>query len=207
MSRFQPLLSEHGVPISGTGLSGGSMRLANGSPGADRACSWPGDSDIVCRRCTASALLSVASTAPSPYGSAPSLIHEMLPESLPLARGPGIATPASFRPSDIAPGLKPLSSTGITRRLQYYEPLRHPAGPACPSRDSGWCVHTINRRAILTPGCPKLPDHFFLSGVGSVCQRVAANPAGLQAKRPSSGLPSAASTFIMAVSVTAVAAD
>ena len=84
----------------------------------------------------------------SPYGSAPSLMHGMLPESLPLSRGPGNATPASLLPSDIAPRLRPLSSTGITRRprrLQYYEPLRHPAGPACPSRDSGWCVHTTDR--------------------------------------------------------------
>ena len=86
-----------------------------------------------------------ASTASSPYGSAPSLMHGMLPQSLPLSRGPGIATPASLLPSDIAPRLRPLSSTGITRRLQYYEPLRHPAGPAGPSRDSGWCVHTTDR--------------------------------------------------------------
>ena len=32
-SRFQPLLSEPGVPISGTGLSSGIMRLAHGPPG------------------------------------------------------------------------------------------------------------------------------------------------------------------------------
>ena len=101
--------------------------------------------DIVCKCCTAPALRTVASTASSPYGSVPSLMHGMLPESLLLSRGPGVATPASLLPSDIAPCLRPLSSTGITRRLQYYEPLRHPAGPACPSRDSGWCVHTTDR--------------------------------------------------------------
>ena len=28
-------------------------------------------------------------------------------------------------------------ATGITRRLQSYGPVRHPAGPACPSRGSG----------------------------------------------------------------------
>ena len=33
MSRFQPLLPEPGVPISGTGLSSAIMRLAHGSPG------------------------------------------------------------------------------------------------------------------------------------------------------------------------------
>ena len=69
----------------------------------------------------------------------------MLPESSPSTRGPGIATPASSLPSDIAPHLRPLSSAGITRRLRSYGPLRHPDGPACPSRDSGWCVHTTDR--------------------------------------------------------------
>ena len=65
-------------------------------------------------------------------GSTPSLMHVMLPESLPSTRGPGIATPASLLPSDIAPHLRPLSSTGITRRLQSYGPLRHPDRPGLP---------------------------------------------------------------------------
>ena len=47
------------------------------------------------------------------------------------------ATPAGFRPSVISPHLRPLSSTGITPRPRYYGPLRHPAGPACPSRGPG----------------------------------------------------------------------
>ena len=75
-------------------------------------------------------------------GSAPptylSSDHDPLFEyHLPSARGPGIATPASLHPSNIAPHLRPLSSTDITRCLQSYGPLRPPAGPACPSRDSG----------------------------------------------------------------------
>ena len=86
-----------------------------------------------------------ASTTSNLYRSTPSLMHVMLPESSPSTRGPGIATPASSLPSDIAPHLRPLSSTGITRRLRSYGPLRHPDGPACPSRDSGWCVHTTDR--------------------------------------------------------------
>ena len=53
----------------------------------------------------------------------------------------GKATPAGLRPSVIPPHLRPLSSTGITPRLQSYGPLRHPAGPACPSRGSGCRVH------------------------------------------------------------------
>ena len=36
-------------------------------------------------------------------------------------------------------------NAGITRHPRYYEPIRHPAGPACPSRGSGWCVLTTDR--------------------------------------------------------------
>ena len=53
----------------------------------------------------------------------------------------------SRRPSSLRhpPHLRPLSSTGITPRLQYYEPLRHPVGPACPSRGPGCRVHGTGR--------------------------------------------------------------
>ena len=73
-----------------------------------------------------------ASATSNPYGSIPSLMHVMLPESLPSTRGPGIATPVGLLPSDIAPHLRSLSSTGITRRLQSYGPLRHPDRPGLP---------------------------------------------------------------------------
>ena len=53
----------------------------------------------------------------------------------------GRATPAGLRPSVIGLHLRPLSSAGITPCLQSYGPLRHPAGPAFPSRDSGCRVH------------------------------------------------------------------
>ena len=33
----------------------------------------------------------------------------------------------------------------MTRRPQYYGPLRHPAGPDWSSRISGWCVRTTDR--------------------------------------------------------------
>ncbi len=49
----------------------------------------------------------------------------------------GRATPAGLRPSVIGPHLRPLSSAGITPRLQSYGPLRHPADPAFPSQGSG----------------------------------------------------------------------
>ena len=155
-SRFQPLLPEPGVPISGTGLSSGIMRLAHGPPG--RLGHAGGGSDPRhhlrplhgARSAFPSRIRRVvepvhASTTSNLYRSTPSLMHVMLPESSPSTRGPGIATPASSLPSDIAPHLRPLSSTGITRRLRSYGPLRHPDGPACPSRDSGWCVHTTDR--------------------------------------------------------------
>ena len=92
-----------------------------------------------------------ASTTSNLYRPTPSLTHVMLPESSPSTRGLGIATPASSLPSDIAPHLRPLSSTGITRRLRSYGPLRHPDGPACPSRDSGWFVHTTDRASRVAP--------------------------------------------------------
>ena len=60
---------------------------------------------------------------------------------------PGRLSPVviPFSPFRIAlePGLLP--SAGITRHPRYYKPLRHPAGPACPSRGSGWCVRTTDR--------------------------------------------------------------
>ena len=64
------------------------------------------------------------------------LLHVMPPVSGPLP-GQAFATPGTLPPSVTAPHLRPLPSTGITRLLQYYEPLRHPAGPASPSRGPG----------------------------------------------------------------------
>ena len=57
----------------------------------------------------------------------------------------GCATPIPSLPSVIVPHLRPLRSTGITRLLRYYEPLRHPVGPSWPSRVPGWRVHATDR--------------------------------------------------------------
>ena len=141
-SRFQPLLSEPGVPISGTGLSSGIMRLAHGplrrfgqagrrTPPTSLRTRHSFRSTLPSRLRRAAEPV-CASTASNPYGSTPSLMHVMLPESSPSSRGPGIATPASLLPSDIAPHLRSLSSTGITRRHQSYGPLRHPDRPGLP---------------------------------------------------------------------------
>ena len=68
----------------------------------------------------------------------------------------GAATPMALLPSDIPPHLRPLPSADITRRLQSYGPLRHPAGPACPSRGSGWCV-PHHRQGFPCCSHPPLP--------------------------------------------------
>ena len=103
-----------------------------------------------------------ALTAPSlpSVNPAPSLTHVMLRNSLPLHAGfIGKATPAGLRPSVIPPHLRPLSSTGIAPRLQSYGPLRHPAGPAYPSRGSGCRVHGTVRasRVAATFHLPHVP--------------------------------------------------
>ena len=41
----------------------------------------------------------------------------------------GIATPKTLLPFSIPPHLRPLPSADVTRRLQYYGPLRHPDRP------------------------------------------------------------------------------
>ena len=126
-----------------------------------------------------------ALTAPSlpSVSPAPSLTHVMLRNSLPLHAGfIGKATPAGLRPSVIPPHLRPLSSTGITPRLQSYGPLRHPAGPACPSRGSGCRVHG-------TDGASRVATH----SIFHTCRRH--YPGGNQpvvpslSSRPVGGLP------------------
>ena len=87
-----------------------------------------------------------------PHQTTPSLWHVMLPESPVLLPGfQAFATPETLPPSVTAPHLRPLPSTGITRLLRYYEPLRHPVGPDCPSRGPG------SVRASPPTGLPVLP--------------------------------------------------
>ena len=86
----------------------------------------------------------------------------MLPESPILLPGfQAFATPGTLPPSVTAPHLRPLPSTGITRLLQYYEPLRHPAGPASPSRGPG------SVRASPPTGLPHVAAFFSFHA----CQR------------------------------------
>ena len=132
------------------------MPLARGAPAGDysryrRHCVPPAPRSCTASpaRCLSPARRQACSrpdgTEP-PFGPAPSLTHVMLRNSPPLHAGfVGKATPAGLRPSVIPPHLRPLSSTGITPRLQYYGPLRHPAGPACPSRGPGCRVHGTGR--------------------------------------------------------------
>jgi len=48
-------------------------------------------------------------------------------------------------PFRIAPESGPLSSAGITPHPRYYEPIRHPADPAVPSRGSGCLARGFER--------------------------------------------------------------
>ena len=145
-----------GFPASGSPV--GSCLSHNGAPVRSgpsryrRLCVAPAP-----RSCTASPAVPLSDLPPSlftprrhraakPASSAPSLTHVMLRDSLPFQAGiVGKATPAGLRPFVISPHLRPLSSTGVTPRLQYYGPLRHPAGPACPSRGPGRRVHGTAR--------------------------------------------------------------
>ena len=147
------------------------------SPARRRACSRLGDIE--------------------PYGSTPSLMHVMLPESLPSTRGPGIATPAGLLPSDIAPHLRSLSSTGITRRLQSYGPLRHPdrarpaprGGPvgACHATDGASRVASIPpsmRAAANTPAEPASALIARFPADGSLPRFTAGSASALPVSRP-----------------------
>ena len=51
----------------------------------------------------------------------------------------------SLPPFRTVPDSGPLPSAGVTPRLRYYGPIRHPAGPACPSRGPGCRVHGTGR--------------------------------------------------------------
>src|SRR5271165_4570725 len=51
--------------------------------------------------------------------------------------------------------LRSLPSPGVTRLQRYYEPLRHPKAPACPSRASGWSSLTTPSGF---PCCARFPS-------------------------------------------------
>ena len=149
----RPPLTEPGVPISGTGLSSGIMRLAHGPPGqgrdragepADRGrCTTailpPASSPMRRRAC--SRLDDIKPIAFDSFASACDALRTLGHQGGVLGR----ATPAGFRPSRIPPHLRPLPSAGITRHPRYCGPLRHPAGPACRSRGPGWRVPATDR--------------------------------------------------------------
>ena len=95
------------------------------------------------RRCAAEPVH--ASTTPNRSGSTPSLLHVTRSELSALRRGyrQSHSRRLSSFPHPSAPEAPP--SAGITRRPRYYGPLRRPAGPACPSRGSGWRVPATDR--------------------------------------------------------------
>ena len=70
----------------------------------------------------------------------------------------GRATPAGLLPFPSFHTLRPLSSTGTTRRPQSYRSLSAALRStlACPSRGSGWCVHIIEQGSTRRQ-LPRLP--------------------------------------------------
>ena len=70
----------------------------------------------------------------------------------PLPGFQAFATPGTLPPSVTAPHLRPLPSTGITRLLQYYRPLRHPGGPrlTLASFRFGACLTTHRASHVAT---------------------------------------------------------
>ena len=166
-------------------------RTRNAGSGSPSRCRWL--ASPASRSCTASparcpfpsrrrACSRPGGTEP-PIGPAPSLSHVMLWNSPPLRAGfIGSAIPAGFRSSDIPPRLRPLSSTGIAPRLRYYGPLRHPAGPACPSRGSGCRVHgAVRASRVAAPSIFHACRRHYPGGNEPV-------PMSLSS-RPVSGLP------------------
>ena len=196
-ARFHPLPSEPDVRISRIRLSSGIMQLAHGTPVRSRFQPSPvtrGTGGFACPRLPEAARLHRgaplrraarpvhALTAPSlpSVSPAPSLTHVMLRNSLPLHAGfIGKATPAGLRPSVIPPHLRPLSSTGITPRLQSYGPLRHPAGPACPSRGSGCRVHGTGMASrVATPSIFHMCRRHYPGENRPVLSSLASRPVG-----------------------------
>ena len=53
-------------------------------------------------------------------------------------------SPRPLPPSCAIPKPRPLRSAGVTRPLRYYGPIRHPAGPGCPSRAPGGRVRATD---------------------------------------------------------------
>ena len=99
--------------------------------------------------------------------------------SAPLRGFIGKATPAGFRPSVILPHLRPLSSTGVTPRPRYYRPLRHPAGPACPSRGSGCRVHGTDWASrVATPSIFHACRRHYPGGNRPVLTSLSCQPVG-----------------------------
>ena len=123
LPRFQSPLTEPGVPISGTGLSSGIMRLAHGPPGqgrdragepADRGrCTTanlpPASSPMRRRAC--SRLDDIEPIEFDSFASACDALRTLGHQGGVLGR----ATPAGVRPSHVPPHLRPLPSAGITR--------------------------------------------------------------------------------------------
>ena len=104
----------------------------------------------------------------------------------------GFPISRSFTTYCVCLELRSLPSTGVTRLPRYYEPLRHPRRPACPSRASGWsslttqwgfpsCVRFPCVHAVATTPAQRLGVVFcsFIPAVSAFPERVVGSACAL----------------------------
>ena len=139
LSRFQSPLSEPDVRFSRIRLSSGIMRLAHRSPVAfvDDSCGIGTLPYSIHFRSRVAARPVDALTTPASSADPFTFACDASGVSGPFPGFQAFATPETLPPSVTAPHLRPLPSTDVTPLPRYYGPLRHPAGPACPSRGPG----------------------------------------------------------------------
>ncbi len=85
----------------------------------------------------------------------------------------------SLPPFRTVPDSGPLPSAGVTPRLRYYGPIRHPVGPACPSRGPGRRVHGTNRASrVATPSIFHACRRHYPGGNRPVLSSLSSQPVG-----------------------------
>ena len=131
-ARFLPPLSEPGVPIAGTGLSSGIMRLAHGLPGLNQRAGLASRGTRLAPlrwsdRCVVrpADALTTATMRVVPFAYACDDFWQFCSFTGVIGLRP-LPEPVPFRHPF---HLKLLSSAGITRRQRSYELLRHPGWP------------------------------------------------------------------------------
>ena len=87
-------------------------------------------------------------------------------------------SPRPLPPSCAIPKPRPLRSAGVTRPLRYYGPIRHPAGPGCPSRAPGGRVRaTDGASRVASVPLSHACRRQYPGGCGSVPVSLTSQPA------------------------------